>query len=132
MAATPQTLLALANCYTCYAGTPYMLRLMKLALLNQIATGVALATDPQSLLTQANCFECYAGNSFMLELFELALLSQIASGTGGGGGSGGGGVTAGNGAPTSTPTSSGALYIQQDSVPAGLIWEWYGSPGSWH
>jgi len=128
MATNSQSLLTAANCYAGFGDNSYMLRLMKLALLNQIATGVTLATDPQSLLTQAKCFACMGDNGYMLQLMELALLAQIsANGTGG---APGGGVTAGTGAPSSTPTSSGALYIQTDSIPAGQIWEWYS--GAWH
>lgn len=114
----------------CYGDNPYMLQLMKLALLNQIATGVSLPTDPQSLLTQASCFACFGDNLYMLQLMELALLNQIAGG--GSGVSNFGGVTGGTGAPTSTPSSAYAIYIQTDSAPPGQLWEWYGSPGSWH
>lgn len=50
--------------------------------------------------------------------------------TAGGGGGGGGGVTAGNGAPVAAPASGAGIYIQQDSVPPGLLWEYYS--GAWH
>lgn len=49
---------------------------------------------------------------------------------GGGANSGGSGTNgAGNGAPTGT-AAEGSIYIQKDSIPAGLIWEYYN--GSWH
>lgn len=44
--------------------------------------------------------------------------------------SSGGGITSGAGAPTSTPSSGSGIYIQTDSVPPGLQWEYYS--GAWH
>ena len=48
----------------------------------------------------------------------------------GGGGGGAQDVFTGTGNPTVTPSTSAALYIQQDSIPPGIIWQWYG--GVWH
>lgn len=39
----PQTLLAQANCYSCYGATPGMMQLLELALLDSIATSQAAA-----------------------------------------------------------------------------------------
>jgi hypothetical protein len=47
-----------------------------------------------------------------------------------GGGGGGGGVTGGTGQPSANPGTSYAVYIQTDSVPPGLLWQWY--LGGWH
>ena len=42
------------------------------------------------------------------------------------------GVFAGNGDPTGVvvPTTAGAIYVQIDSDPPGIIWEFYS--GAWH
>lgn len=42
----------------------------------------------------------------------------------------GGGISTGNGAPSLAPAGGVGIYIQQDSVPPGLMFEYYG--GSWH
>lgn len=66
---------------------------------------------------------------------ERLLLVKILNATNAGGGGGAGGVTAGtvdagNGPPTSVPTTNGALYIQKDSVPPGQLWSFYDN--QWH
>jgi hypothetical protein len=57
----------------------------------------------------------------------ISLLNQIASG---GSIGGGGSVTCGTGVPTSTPSSGCGYYTQTDSIPPGLIWQYYN--GAWH
>lgn len=88
MATDAQTLMAEANCFSCYAATPYALQLMKLSLLSQLVTqGDPMAdVTPQALMAQASCFNCYASNPYMLQLMELALLAQVVNGGGAGGG----------------------------------------------
>ena len=60
------------------------------------------------------------------DTIRLLLVKEVLAGGSGGGTSGG------NGSPVGviTPTSSHAFYIQDDSTPPGLIWEWFG--GAWH
>lgn len=129
---TAKTLLAAAACYQCNAANSYELQMIKLALLKQIllAQNAMADTTPQTLLKQASCYSCYASNAYMLEMIELALLQQIViNGSTGGGGSGG--TFGGNGSPVGVvfPTSAFAFYIQADSVPPGLVWEYYN--GAW-
>jgi hypothetical protein len=89
-ATDPQSLLASANCYLCYANSGNMLALLRVALLRQIllASNPNAVTDPQTLLQQANCYLCYANSPNYLQLLEVALLAQISTnGSTGGGGS---------------------------------------------
>jgi len=44
--------------------------------------------------------------------------------------SGDGSVPAGTGAPSTAPSGGAGFYIQTDSTPPGVIWEYYG--GAWH
>ena len=57
------------------------------------------------------------------DLMECIVASACAGGSGGG-------TNGGTGVPTATPSTPYALYIQTDSVPPGLIWEYYN--GAWH
>ena len=128
MATDPQTLLNEARCYECNTSGNYDLELIKIALLRQIllAANPTAMTDPQTLLNSARCYECYGANGYMLQLMELALLSQIATSSS----SSAGAVSCGTGAPSAAPAGGCGVYIQTDSVPAGLIWEYYS--GAWH
>jgi hypothetical protein len=109
--------------------TPPQWQMMKLALLQQILLNFnpMAATDPASLLNIAQPYQCLGPQNW--QLMELALLAQIANSTNA---STGGGVSCGNGSPSGVihPTSSCSLYIQLDSMPPGLIWEYYN--GAWH
>lgn len=80
-----------------------------------------MACDAQSLIDTAY----NAGYAALSErdLMECIVASACAGGSGGG-------TNGGTGVPTSTPSTPYALYIQTDSVPAGLIWEYYS--GAWH
>lgn len=87
------------------------------------------------LFAQAACFSCLPDGQ--LQILELQLLCEISSTLSGGGGGGGGTVFcqsnfAGNGDPTGVvfPACDVAFYTQKDSVPAGVIWNWY--DGVWH
>lgn len=52
--------------------------------------------------------------------------------SGGGGGGGVTGVYSGAGSPSGviTPAGTSAIYIQTDSTPPGIEWQYYG--GAWH
>lgn len=78
---------------------------------------------PASLAAASECYRCSMTEKSLLASAVYILCN---------GGAGGGGTLGGTGAPTGviTPSSDYALYIQTDSVPPGLIWEWYG--GVWH
>ncbi len=87
------------------------------------------------LFAQAACFSCLPDGQ--LQILELQLLCEISSTLSGGGGGGSGTVFCqswftGNGDPTGviTPACPVAAYVQQDSVPIGVIWSWWN--GSWH
>lgn len=99
-------------------------QLMKLSLLQQILHTVnpMAATDPTSLLANAGQYQTYGPQCW--QLMELALLAQLLQAFSLGA------VQSGTGAPAFTPTSGTALWIQTDSVPPGLIWEYYN--GAWH
>lgn len=84
-----------------------------------------MACDANTLMAQAAANGYYGLDDRSLKIAILQLLCS-----GGGGGASGGGVTAGAGAPSSVPASGAALYIQTDSVPPGIIWEYYS--GTWH
>lgn len=81
MATDAQSLLAAANCYQCFAANEYMLDLMIVARLAQIAQELNPAVDvtPQTILAQAKCFQCYASNEYMLDLMRLQLWATVAS-----------------------------------------------------
>lgn len=122
MSATdPQSLLAQGKCYACFGADVDVFKMMKLALLAQIAT--SMATDPQSLLAAAKCFMCFGVTQS--EAMELALLSSIASG----GVSTGSNWFSGNyggGVPTPTPTgTAGAIDTSNKE-----FWIFFG--GAWH
>jgi len=83
--------------------------------------------NTDTLLAQAACFSCQPTG--ILQILELQLLCEIAN------------IPAadvcqqvfsGNGDPTGVvvPTCSTALYLQQDSVPANLVWTWLNG-GPW-
>ncbi len=85
---------------------------------------------PASLMTSAACqLQCIPAGMQMPVL--ISLVCQILNG------GGGGGVFCqsnfvGNGDPTGVvfPSCDVAFYTQRDSVPAGVIWNWY--DGVWH
>lgn len=108
------------------------LKMTRLALLCQILQKLnPVATcDVPTLLQNAKCFCAVTTSTF--EQVELQLLCEINAVAGTGGGGGGGGTLGGTGSPVGvvTPTSSFSFFIQTDSVPPGLVWEWYG--GAWH
>jgi hypothetical protein len=79
-----------------------------------------MACDPNALLNQARCFQCCSEKE--LQQVIASLLCQISTG-----GAGGANLTSGHGAPTSTPTSSVAIYIDEDT---GAQYNWFS--GSWH
>lgn len=76
---TGNGVLAAANCLLCYAGTPGLLALVKLAVLARMAAleDATAPTDPKTLLGEAKCFHCY-GTPYLLSLLDVALLSAIA------------------------------------------------------
>lgn len=109
-----------------YAGqSPPQWQLMKLSLLSQILTALnpMAATDPNSLLTAAQNYCTFGPQAW--QLMELALLAQIAGAM-----PASIGIFSGTGAPGFTPVVQNAIYIQTDSAPPGLIWQYYN--GSWH
>lgn len=59
---------------------------------------------------------------------KIATLELLCEGGGGGGGTTQ--VYTGNGAPAIVPAATAAIYIQKDSVPAGILWLWYDA--AWH
>lgn len=124
MACTPTSLLA--NLNNGFQNLPVpLLKGIVIRMLCGIRDGDAMTCTPQQLLADAKCIaQCIPDGLY--EAAMISVLCQISAG----GGVGGGNVTTGNGAPTSTPGSSAAIYLQQDSVPPGVIWEWYG--GAWH
>lgn len=130
MATDAQSLMTAANCYVCVGSSHEQVELMKLSLLAQIlkAQNPMADTSPQALLAAANCYTCFLNSPALMGLAELALLAQIVTG----GTGSGGGTLGGTGSPVGvvTPSSAFAFYIQTDSAPPGLIWEWYG--GAWH
>jgi hypothetical protein len=79
VATDPASLLAAAAGYESYASSPYMLDLMKVALLAQISLAKNPANDvsPAGLLKAASCYECSAASPYMLQLMQLSLLVQI-------------------------------------------------------
>lgn len=79
-------------------------------------------TDPNTLLSQAQCYLCLGIS--LAEALQLALLADIASS---GSGSSGGNVTSGIGAPTFTPTTSAAIYFDENT---GVQYNYYS--GAWH
>lgn len=84
-----------------------------------------MPVDTNALIAEANCISQCIPVGMQLPVL-IALASDIS-----GGGSAGGGITCGTGAPTSTPSSGCALYIQTDSIPLpGAYWSYY--DGSWH
>ena len=96
---------------------------MQLSVLISLFAQIAgVSTDTNSLMAGATCINSCIPQGMQLSVL-VSLAMQIVSG-------GGAGVACGNGAPTSTPSSSCAFYIQTDGVPAGVIWEWYN--GAWH
>jgi hypothetical protein len=78
-------------------------------------------TDPQTLLANAKCYICLGVSLY--EALQLALLDQIASG----GTSSAGGITSGIGAPTLAPTTSPAIYFDENT---GTQYNYYA--GAWH
>jgi hypothetical protein len=81
-----------------------------------------MSTDSQTLLSQAKCYLCLGIT--IGEALQLALLAQIA----GSGGTGGNAqLTSGIGAPTATPSTSPALYIDENT---GTLYEYFA--GAWH
>lgn len=78
-------------------------------------------SDPQTLLTNAKCYLCLGVT--MAEALQLAILDQIEAN----GGTGGANLTSGHGAPIFTPTSTVAIYIDEDT---GSQYNWYS--GVWH
>jgi hypothetical protein len=78
-ATDPQSLLAAANCFSCFGSNPGLTELMRLALLKDylLELNPMAATDPQSLLTSANCYSCFGSTSGQQQLIGLALLRQI-------------------------------------------------------
>lgn len=127
-APSADTLLNEARCYECNTSNGYGLELMKLAVLRRIllAMDPTAVTDPSTLLNEARCYECSGANGYMLLLMELALLNRLVDSATALSGN----VTCGTGAPTVAPASGCGLYVQTDSVPAGVIWQYYG--GAWH
>jgi len=79
--------------------------------------------NPLDLIEEAFCLTCTIPRESWPAV-KLALLCSIATG---GGGGGGGGVTSGSGAPVAAPSSSPALYVDENS---GTIYSYYG--GAWH
>jgi hypothetical protein len=82
-----------------------------------------MSTDAQTLLSEAKCYICLGVS--LAEALELALLAQIVNG--GGGGGGGTSVTSGAGAPAFVPTTSVAIYFDENT---GVQYNWYS--GAWH
>lgn len=80
--------------------------------------------DPNSLVKAASCFQCLSAQQ--LEMVKAYLLCQIIA-TGGGGGGGTGAVSSGHGAPSFTPTTSTAIYFDEDS---GTQYNYFN--GAWH
>ena len=97
---------------------------MEVVLLCAILDGeTGMACDPQTLISQANCLLCTVPPG-MWEAIKVSLLCQIAAGGGGGGGAS---IECTTGIPTTTPTASCALAIDEND---GTIFEWY--QNSWH
>jgi hypothetical protein len=98
---------------------------MKLAILISLFAKIAgVSADPNTLIAAANPIYCCVPGVDMKLAILISLVSQAVSG----------GpnalVSCGTGAPTSTPASGCAFYIQTDSVPPGVVWQYYG--GVWH
>lgn len=125
MPSTTDTLMDGAKCIEyCIPGADMKLAVL-ISLFAQIA-GVSANTD--SLIAGATCIQqCIPGTDMKLAVL-ISLVSSIT-----GGGSGGGGSTSvvsrGNGEPTAA--TPGFLYLQLDSVPAGIIW-WKDANGNWN
>lgn len=102
MATDAQSLMDQGKCFACLGVSQF--RIMKLALLAQIAN--AMSVDTNTLLDQAKCYTCLGIS--IADSLELALLAQVASGGGGGGGGGGGlvGVGSPQGVVTANPGTS--------------------------
>ncbi len=79
-------------------------------------------TDPQTLLTQAKCYMCLGVT--LAEALQLALLAQISDGTSSGAG---GNVTSGIGPPAFTPSTTAAIYFDENN---GTQYNYYA--GAWH
>ncbi len=86
-----------------------------------------MSANTNALIDAAKCIDQCIPPGMQLSVL-IALANQIAGGAGSGGAVGF--VTCGTGAPTSTPASGCGLYVQTDSIPAGIIWQYYN--GSWH
>jgi hypothetical protein len=105
-----------------------MPRGMQLPVLISLFAQIAgVSVDTNSLIDGAKCIEQCVPQGFQLPIL-ISLLNQIVSG--GGSISGGGNVTCGAGVPTSTPSSGCGIYQQTDSIPPGLMWQYYS--GAWH
>jgi hypothetical protein len=98
---------------------------MKLAILISLFAKIAgVSTDTNALIDGAKCiYACVPGTDMKLSIL-ISLASQAISG------GPNGLVSCGAGAPTSTPSSGCAMYIQTDSIPPGVVWQYYG--GVWH
>ena len=76
MATDPQSLLALAKCFSCASGSTDE-QLLRLALWLTVLTNSKpmAATDPQTLFTQSKCYLCMGVSQY--QALKLALMAQI-------------------------------------------------------
>lgn len=80
-----------------------------------------MACDPNTLLDSARCFQCLSHKE--LQQVVTYLLCQIS----GGSGVNIGAISSGHGSPAFTPTTSTAVYFDEDT---GIQYNWYA--GAWH
>lgn len=91
-----------------------------------------MACEPNDLASLSRCF-CGLSQDRLLEIQTYLLCQIMLNGGTGGGGVGAQEVFSGSGSPvgvvTPAATVTAALYINTDT---GELWQWYGTPASWH